>query len=162
MAFIFTKPRGTVARQWPDWRLDELCVGSAGVIAANPALFYYISFFNNDNSGRAAVIWNAMYSVDTFNFLNLFVFQNHRGTAVPGCSNVSPQRAPAFGQMFRDTPAAKYTDTPYIIGGTFIGQLFPPNTPALVVPAGWSVAFGSDIAGADTTMTIWYLPTGGI
>jgi hypothetical protein len=162
MPFVFTKPRGTLVRTWPDWRLDELCIGNFASLATGALLFQYIALFNNDNSGRSIVIWSTMFSVDQFDFCHFYLFQGHRGTAVANCANVSPQRAPAFGQMYFDTPGAKYSDVPIVSAGTLIGQTWPQNTPALVVPAGWSVSMGSDLAGSDTSLTIWYLPTAGI
>lgn len=162
MAHKYTTPRGTVVRQWPDWRLDHLCIGSYGALAPVGNPFMYISLFNNDIIGRSMVVWNVLTSVDAFNLFFIFLFKGSRGTKAADCTNVSPLRPPAFGQMFIDTPGAPYSDTPVVTCGTLLGEPLPQNTPSLIIPPDYSMALGSDIGGADTSLAVWWLPTPGV
>lgn len=160
MASRTTKPIGALVRQQPDWRMDDFSLGSFGAPPATNATFNYISLFNNDNLGRKLVVWHASFSVDTFNFLYLYLYQGTRGVKVPSCINIDPTNALLIGQMYNDQSSTKYTDIPVYTGGTLIFSNWPPVMPSIVIPAGWSLGFGSDLNGAFTAFAAWFLPTG--
>lgn len=161
MAFLYTKPRGVLSRSTPDWRMDDLSLGSAGFAPATNATFNYVSLYNGDQQGRAFVVWGASFSADTFNFLYLYLYNGHRGVQVPSCVNINPTRALLAGQMYNDQSASQYTDQPIFTGGTLIFSNWPSVMPTIIIPANMSLAFGSDLNGAFTSLTLWFIPTQG-
>lgn len=152
-------PKGTYARNTPDWFVDRLCFGSGQVNGGGGGAGLSIQLFNNTDIGEYLFLYGLW--VNDFNNEQLFAQVNAGpiGSPFQNCYSVVGGRPTPAGVVYTGaTPAgADLIHQPLTWQGNQPSAPILPSFPLAVIPPGYGFLIYNGFSSAAIIASFWYV-----